>query len=419
MRILWLSHFLPYPPRGGAVQRSHHLLRHAARRHEVHLVALNQRALLPTAEALSGAVGALEQLCATVQVLPNRFDGRRLRWAAMVAATFWRTTSYDVNWLHHPALCPLLDGLAAADAFDLVHVDTLGLMPYATCVRGLPIVLNHHNVESHMMARRATAESRWLPRLYLRREAAKLRRDEQRWCRQAAVNVIVSSLDAERVAAITGGCETVVVENGVDVDYFRPSPSEASEPGHLVFVGTMDWYPNRDAVQWFLREVWPALRQRDPRRRLTVIGRDPPGDVRGVPGVSAPGLVEDIRPHVARAAVYVCPLRDGGGTRLKVLDALAMGKPLVGSGLAVEGLDLVDGQHYLRAETPGQYVRQIERLDADPGLRERLARDGRRLVERRYSWDALGPQLDEAYDAAVRVRGAAAHLHAPRWHQRA
>ncbi|HXQ29622.1 MAG TPA: glycosyltransferase family 4 protein, partial [Gemmatimonadales bacterium] len=172
------------------------------------------------------------------------------------------------------------------------------------------------------------------------------------------------------------------------------------------FVGTLNWYPNQEAIRYFLSDVWPQLLADDPERRLTVIGRDPPPFLLAAARsgtVSAPGFVDDVRSYLADAAIYICPIRDGGGTRLKVLDALAMGKPVVGTGLAVEGLDLVEEEHYLRAESPDAYVRQIRRLEKDPALRERLGRTGRRLVEERYSWDVIATKLCEAYELARRT----------------
>ena len=137
----------------------------------------------------------------------------------------------------------------------------------------------------------------------------------------------MSTLDAARLRALVGEIETAVVENGVDVHYFRPVRDSRPRAGNLVFVGTMNWYPNQDAMRYFLRDVWPLLLADNPERSLTVVGRDPPTEVVAAardPRVRAPGFVPDVRTYLAEAAVYVCPIRDGGGTRLKVLDALAM-----------------------------------------------------------------------------------------------
>jgi sugar transferase (PEP-CTERM/EpsH1 system associated) len=405
MKILWLSHLLPYPPKGGVLQRSYHLLRQAAQRHELHLVALTQRAQHPTEMQVNEALAELSAVCASIRAFPLVSDRSRWRWAAMAALTAVRRSAYDVNWLWSPDLGRYLSRLAGAEAFDLVHLDTLGLISYARHFEGTPIVLNHHNIESAMMRRRAEREPvRWRSR-YFRREARKLERLEQVECARVAMNVTVSELDAARLREVTPRARLHVVDNGVDIHHF--APRGGAEDG-LVFAGGMSWYPNREAVLYFIREIWPALRADRPERRATIIGQNPPAELVAAtkdPRVSVPGFVPDVRPYIDAASIYICPIRDGGGTRLKILDALAMAKPLVATGLAVEGLGLEEGVHYLRAETPADYVLQIRRLEADPALRQRLASAGRELVERRYAWEVIGEKLERAYDEAVQHQG--------------
>lgn len=407
MRILWVSHFLPFPPRGGALQRSHHLLRQAAQRHEVHLVSLNQRAILPDQAAVSGAEQALRQIAASVATFPIPADAARVHWLGALIRGYLGPDPYDVTWLRSTPMRLHLEGLLAGVRFDLVHVDTIGLWPAVRAPCGVPVVLNHHNVESQMIARRAEG-ARWPGRVYFRRQAVLLQRIEAAACPRAAMNIAVSSLDAARLAAVAPGCRTHVVDNGVDTDYFVPGAASSAAPKTLVFAGRMSWYPNHGAALHLLREIWPALVAADPEYRLTIVGKDPAPEIARWPDsrVRVTGYVEDVRPYLDEAEIYVCPIRDGGGTRLKVLDALAMGKPLVATALAVEGLDLVEGTHFLAAENPADFVRQIMRLSRDPTLRERLCVEGRRLVGRRYSWQVLGSELDRAYQAALALRHA-------------
>jgi glycosyltransferase involved in cell wall biosynthesis len=287
--------------------------------------------------------------------------------------------------------------------FDLVHVDTLGLVPYVHALGNIPVVLNHHNVESQMMARRAERDRSWVRRQYFRREAGKLTRMERAVCPDVTLNLVVSALDADRLRGVSPGSRVRVVSNGVDTEYFRPRAGAQSRRFSLIFVGGMNWYPNRDAVLYFLKEVWPLLREEQPERTLTVVGQDPPPELTSAmrdPRVHAPGFVDDVRPYLDSAETYVCPIRDGGGTRLKILDALSMGKPLVATGVAVEGLGLSEGIHFLRAESPEDYVRALRRLN-EPGLRQRLAAAGRAFVESRYRWEVIGKDLLEAYDSAL------------------
>ena len=406
LRILWLSHFVPYPPTGGNLQRSYHLLRQAAQRHRVHLVCLNMRAVLPTRDLVDDAVRELSRLCARVDVFPNPWDRSSLHRLTIAGLSFFHPQPYDRNWLRSAKLRRYVESIAGTETFDLIHVDTVGLVPYVAPFDGVPVALNHHNVESQLAHRRAEREEHPLRRLYFRRDADKLQRLERQVCAGVAVNLTVSELDTVRLSEIAPAARTCVIENGVDVDYFRPGASGPSDTGGLVFAGTLSWYPNQEAVRYFLREIWPALLEDDPRRRVTFVGRDPPADLQAAARdarISVTGRVDDVRPYLDAAAIYVCPIRDGGGTRLKILDAFAMAKPLVATALAVEGLDVQDERHYLRAETPGEFVAQIRRLEGDAPLRKRLGQAARDLVVERYAWDVIGRKLDGAYRQAARI----------------
>ena len=398
MKILWLSHLVPYPPAGGALQRAYHLLRHAAERHEVHLLALHQTRLLPIGE-LPYAMQELSQMCASVRVYSIAAERSRVRRALVSAQSIASRNPFDVTWLRSDSFADAVAQWRTARAVDLVHCDTIGLWPCAADWPGAAVVLGHHNVESDLMARRAKMEGR-VRRFLIGREATKLRHLERRAAPRVAMNITVSALDAERLADIAPGARTAVVENGVDTDFMRTRGGDGTG---LVFAGTLGWFPNRDAVDFLLTDIWPLLRRRNPTRQLLLIGRDPPAIARiADQGVHVTGAVRDVRPWLDSAQIFVCPLRIGGGTRLKVLDALAMSKPVVATAIGVEGLDLVDGTHYLGAETAEEFAAQVERLEADGALRARLAADGRRFVELRHDWRVIGRQLDEAYHQAAR-----------------
>lgn len=404
LRVLWLSHFVPYPPTGGNLQRSYHLVREAAQRHEVHVVALNQRAVLPSPERVHAAIEQLSRFCSGVDVFPNRWDRSSIHRFGLAAWSFVHPAPYDENSLRSRAMAAHLASIARTGRFDLVHVDTVGLAPYTALVPGVPVVLNHHNVESQLVRRRAEREPHLVRRLYFHREAGKLQRLERRACPRAAVNLTVSELDATRLVEVAPAARTSVIENGVDIEYFSPGRRTETDRGGLVFAGTLSWYPNHEAIRYFLSHIWPALSTDDPRRRVTFVGRDPPSDLLAAARdgrIRVTGRVDDVRPYFEEASIYICPIRDGGGTRLKILDALAMAKPLVATELAVEGLPLIDGEHYLRAETPEQFVAQIRRLETDASLRRTMGQRGRAFVAARYSWQVIGQKLDSVYQRAA------------------
>ncbi|HET7188428.1 MAG TPA: glycosyltransferase family 4 protein, partial [Gemmatimonadaceae bacterium] len=390
MRILWVSHFVPFPPAGGALQRTYHLLRHAAARHEIHLLALNQPRLLPTLAARAEACDALSQLCASVRVIEQPAERSSIHRLATVVRSVFSDEPFDVRWMRSRELRAALSGWHSRSGIDLVHVDTIGLWPVMASWRRSPIVLGHHNVESDLATRRAGRESNPVVAALLRSDAAKLRALETQAARQVGLNVVVSRADAERLADIVPGAPIAIVDNGVDTTFLRRDTDTPPTPGTIVFAGTLGWYPNRDAVEFLLREIWPTLRAANDRRRLLLVGRDPPAMGTHDERVEVTGFVADVRSYLQRASIYVCPIRVGGGTRLKVLDALAMSLPLVATAAAVEGLELIEGIHYLRAETAGDFITAIERLERDQALQRRMREAGRSLVVERYDWTRIG-----------------------------
>jgi glycosyltransferase involved in cell wall biosynthesis len=405
MKILWLSHFVPYPPKGGQLQRSHNLLKQAAKRHDVHLVSLNQKNLLSTPENIKEANDELSKICRRVEFFPITSDRSIFHWYVMTALNYFSSLPYDCKWLYNKKLHLFLKNLSIQGKFDLIHIDTIGMFQYVLLFPQIPIVLNHHNIESSMMSRRVENESNKFKRFYFLKESEKLKEYERNVCPKCTMNLVVSDLDALRLKENVGSVNIAVVSNGVDLEYFQPQNPVRSNDGGFIFAGTMDWYPNRAAVLFFLSEILPKLREDNIDLPVTIVGKNPFKELIAFAEkdsqITAPGFVNDVRPYLDSANIYVCPIHDGGGTRLKILDALAMGKTLVATGLAVEGLDLVEEEHYLRAESASDFVVQIKRLINDNNLSSKISLQGRRFIENVYSWEIIGEKMDYAYQKAV------------------
>jgi sugar transferase (PEP-CTERM/EpsH1 system associated) len=400
--ILVLSHLVPWPTTSGVLLRCYHLLRQAARHHRVHLFALNQEVLLPAA-AVADSVRHLASFCAEVQVFPLAGAGSRARYASQLALNTLSPQPYSIPRFYSPELEAAVIDCLARRPIQLVQFETLAMAQYGALAPDLPAILVHQNHESALMARRSERARNPLARLYLGLQARKLAAYEASICRAQAANVTVSEEDRAALAALAPGAHFCVVPNGVDTELFVPAP----DPGgaELVFVGGMSWYPNRDAMRWFLAEIWPAVRRTMPLARLTIVGSHPAPEVRRAEargeGVTATDLVPDIRPYVERAAVYVCPLRVGGGTRLKILDAWAMGKAVVSTPIGAEGLAAVDGRDLVLAETPTAFAHRILELLADPARRQALGEAGRRRVEAEFAWPRVARPLLGLYDELV------------------
>jgi glycosyltransferase involved in cell wall biosynthesis len=401
MKLLWLSHFIPYPPRGGSRQRSFNLIRQVSTKYETHLIALNMQG--ETKERAAEYAAELGKHCARVEIWPPPYPWRGARWWAQLAFSPFYRHHYGACALWSPQLGRRWQAVLARHAGALVHFDSIDLALYFPPVRqmaGFRKVLNHHNCESAMAARRAAKEPNPLKKVYLWDQARKLRRLEARLCHEFDVNLAVSALDAATLQAIAPCAHFHVVENGTDTEYFHPS-SEPPEPSTLVFVGSLDWYPNLAGLNFLLQKVWPAVKNQRPGARLHLAGREPPPWLihRAAcdPQITLVPNPEDVRPWIHHAAVFACPVLDGGGTRLKILDALAMGKAVVSTTIGCEGLRLTPGEHVLIADTAQDFAALVLGLMADEELRNALGFRGRAQVERFYNWQVIAASLDAAY----------------------
>jgi len=409
-RLLWLSHVLPHPPQGGVLQRSFHLIRAAARAYDVDLVTFYQRAFHPDAAAVAASVAALGELVRVRRVFDLPADAGPLRRRWLEASSLVTREPYTVRWNRSRALEAYLPELARETRYDVVHFDTIGMFAHRDAFPAAAWALNHHNVESHMVARRA-AGARGLLRAALSWEALRLARYEREPGGRADLHVVVSELDAARLRAELPGAAVQVVENPVDVSYFRPTGTLEEEPGSVVFAGRIDAYSNAAAVRWMRDAIWPRLLRGGVAKALWIVGRNPPPDLvawgRSDPSVTVTGYVDDVRPWLERAQVYLCPITDGGGTRLKLLDAMAMQRAIVSHPMALEGLDVKPGEHVLVAGDAEGLAREVERALGDAALRERLGRAARERAEALYSTEAVERHLLQAYERARAIRASA------------
>jgi glycosyltransferase involved in cell wall biosynthesis len=266
-------------------------------------------------------------------------------------------------------------------------------------------VLDEHNVEYRFMERLERQERSRLRRLFYRLEARKLRDDELAACRRADAILTTSDVDRATLAPDVGATPIRVVPNGVDTTFFTPGPAGNGRP-RLVFTGAIDYQPNTDAVLHFCAEIWPRVRRAAPEATLAIVGKDPPPAVLALAGegVTVTGTVPDVRPWMQSATAFVVPLRTGGGTRLKILEALASGRAVVSTSLGCEGLEVTPGRDILVADEPAAFADAVLRCVGDPALRARLGAAGRALVEERYRWEAIGANLADFYQELLARR---------------
>lgn len=406
MRVLFLSQIVPYPPHGGVLQRGYNLIRELGRQAQVHLMAFVHPDVLTTDAEVQRSRAALEESCDAVEYFPLWPKTSRVHRLIGFAASAVSSQPFSVLAHRSVAFQRRVAEVVSSRQYDIIHVDTIGLTQFLDLTWDIPTVVTHHNIESQLMERRAHVQRGILAKWFLKRETRKLVEYEASMTGVFDVNICVSETDEHTLLQRVRGLCTAVVPNGVDIEYFSLRP-DSGEPS-LIHSGGMNSFANSDAVLYFLDSIWPLIRAKVPNVRFYAVGQSPPSELcafaKRDSQVIVTGYVPDIRPLVQRASVYVVPLRVGGGTRLKVLDAMAMGKAMVSTSIGCEGLDVQPDKHLQVADTPEEFAEKTVQLLQDQDRRRVLGRAARALVESRYSWQTIGSELLIAYRLAIQER---------------
>jgi glycosyltransferase involved in cell wall biosynthesis len=405
--ILFLSHFLPYPPSSGVASRTFNILKQLQQEFDVMLLPYFRRNHQPDATSVRAAREALEACGVRVGVpVPIRADhtiARRLWDHVRSLLTRRAYTYYEfASRAYREQLQRALTDTPPA----LIHLDCPSLYRWLPELPSVPQACTHHNIESDVLRLRGVRTKSRIVGRYIRHQAALVQSVERQCAPLFRLNVMTSALDAERLRGLAPGARTLVVPNGVDTRFFTPS-SRPAAPGRVVFLGGTYLFPNRDGVDYLLQDMWSDIRADCPSAAFQLIGQTPTEDrtrYERVPAVTCLGLVPDIRPHMAEASCCVVPLRVGGGTRLKIVESWAMGKAVVSTALGCEGLEAVDGENILIRDDPKAFARAVASVLSDPRLRGKLERNGRQTAEQRYSWDTIGQPLRAAYRELIAAR---------------
>jgi glycosyltransferase involved in cell wall biosynthesis len=333
--------------------------------------------------------------------IPELHSRARLVWDHLRSVTDGQPYVYHVHE-SAPFEAALRKELAST-AFDIVHIDSLDLLRFVPLVQHLPIACTHHNAESTLLLRRAVRE-KGLRAWYIRHQAGLLARAESQVLGRFDVNVTVSDVDSGVLRELAPEARFAVIPNGVDADFFRPA-ANGTRAG-CVFVGGTTWFPNRDGLEWFAADVLPRMRAAGMSDEVKWVGRvtDAERSEFAADGMDFTGYVDDIRPYVLSAACFIAPLRVGGGTRLKILDAWAMGAPVVATRAASEGLDAVHGENIMIADDADDFVRATATVLKDRALAARIGAGGRAAVEKTYSWDVVGARMRGLYHDVLERR---------------
>lgn len=388
MHVLLVTSKPPDLSSGGGL-RTFHLLRHLARRHDVTL-------LTGINESERDCVLTIKPYCRAVVTVPIPETRRPLH---VHIANLFSPTPYYRAIMSSTALEAQFFMLIERQRFDVVQLENLRTAYVALRARGVKRILDLHNVDSILFQRLVRHTPPGVRRALLWSDALKLPA-YQRWIiPQFSECLAVSDKDAEALRRLVPGVRVSVIPNGVDPEEFSPQPV-VPEPYSLVFIGSFTYHPNVDAMVSFCRDVLPRIRAAIPEARLSIVGRHPSPEVKALErlrGVDVTGRVPDVRPHLSRAAVVIVPLHVGSGTRLKILEAMAMGKPVVSTSIGAEGLDVRPGHDLEVADGVASFADTTVALLRDAERRAHLGINARRTVTQKYAWSVVADRLDRLY----------------------
>lgn len=399
MRVAFITARPPYPLNTGGKIRTFHLLHQVSRVHDVTLVTAAQGKQDETAlAALRDAIGGLAIRAVTVPPRGSPWRRPVQTGRSLCGPLPYTWAAYCGERFRDHVHAVLRDA-----AFDLVHCDHVQAAPVFGALDTPPRLLHAHNIESVLIRRAAEhAASPW-KRSLLAWQYTKTVRAEAAMHRCFDHSVVVSDVDRVELERISPGCAASVVPNGVDQAWLEPL-ADTGRSSAMAFVGSMDWLPNIDGARFFADAVLPRIRRQIPEAELWVVGRTPPPSlVRRwrEAGIQVTGTVDDVRPFVARAALVVVPLRIGGGTRLKILEAWAVRKAVLSTTIGAEGLPAVNGDNIALADTPEEMAACAVSLLRNPGEAARLGAAGRRVVEEEFTWPRVASRLLQAYEETV------------------
>jgi len=394
--ILMLTPYLPYPPTSGGRMRTYNLVKHLRLDYDITIVCFGR----PEEQAFD--LSPMQELCDLIVV--DRGSSPGTLKAALLSLTSFKPIT--MRLYRTDEMKQTVSRLLKERSISLIHVESFYMLQNLPEELSVPVLLSEPAIEYVAWGRHAQVARPIFTRPGIALEALKMRLWEPRAWSEATLVGVMSEHDQAVVKRATPGVPTILTPNGVDVDYFRPDAAVQRDSQTAVYMGDYKYFPNTDAVLYFVESIMPLVRTERPDFHLTLIGKDPPPELQALgddpgSGVIVAGLVDDTRPYLQGSALFICPLRSGSGTRFKLLESLACGCPVVSTSIGCEGLGAVDGEHMLIRDTPQDFADAVLNILNDPARGEAIGQQGRAWVVRQHAWTHSATLLRDAYDKLI------------------
>lgn len=387
MKILHIMPYTPVPPISGGPLRMYHIMRMLAEHHDVTVVVYSMHDDLPKLRA---------EFSRKLRAIHVVMYGWKRRFKRIIQVlSFWSKHSFFYTIAYSDRMQKVIDRVIAENDFDIVLTEFSSMGSYTLRTNAVKI-LDSHNVEYDIFRRQWLKANSPFRKLHYYDEYKKFYHEELAHYQKQDALFTTSSRDKDILDHEIPEIAKYVVPNGVDASYFAPS-GQTPEPHSLVFTGALSYLPNSDGVLYFLDNIFPLIQKQVPDAKIYVVGMNPSKEIirRANTNVIVTNFVDDVRPYVYRSSVFVVPLRMGGGTRLKVLEAMAMQKPIVSTSIGCEGINVEHGRSILIADTPQAFADETVRLLNDGALRSQLAAEGFALMNAQYEWTVIGRQIEQ------------------------
>jgi glycosyltransferase involved in cell wall biosynthesis len=400
LNILFLSQENPYPPDGGHYIRTYNVLKLLAERHKIYFVATADN------DWRSQNKSGLEELCETVDIFIPGHRAARLKFFWSLFLNLFSPLPFSVSKNFSKKVSTRITRLIAEKNIDLVHVDILPLAYYYQDFKDLPKILVNHNVESLRLFRWMKIEKNIFKKIYLYLQYRKLSHFEKTICPQFDRCIVVSEEDKKLLQELCSSNNFVILPNGVDTQYYQGQNHRKVVENSMIWVGGMRFAYNGDAVDYFLEEIFPLLREKIPQIKISFIGNFPTSKLlkysKNYKNLIVHGFVDDIRPQMMEAAVFFAPIRIGSGTKLKVLNAMALEKAVITTTIGAEGIDAAPGIDLMIADTPQDFAAKTIYLLQHPEEASQMGKRGRKVIEKYYDWQAIGKTMQRIYDEVAK-----------------
>jgi len=389
MNILFLSSKSPYPIKDGHSMRTCNILRQISKKHRIFLVTY----FLSDDEEKE--FNELKKICTEATGFKLPMSQSRIQLCMALIKNIFSFSPFVAQKYRSKEMSAKIVKILSENKIDVVHIDILPLMSNFKLFKKYPTVLVEHNVESLLLKRRVSFTKNPFKRMFWWSQYLKLLSFEKIKVGQVDCCAVVSSNEMQIIKKMNSRARVEIVPNGVDIEYFTPigNPQE----NRLIFVGGLNWFPNHDGMNYFCEKILPEVMIALPNVKVSVVGKEDKNFLYSSQ-ITQLGFVDDVRPHVHSAKVFVVPLRIGGGTRLKILDAMAMGKAIVSTSIGCEGLEGKNGFHFIVEDTAQGFAKAVIELCQDSKKREFLGQNARKLAEEKYSWKLIGDKMNHIYE---------------------